>query len=144
MLSEVSFKSINTKEKFDKKFPDMRFLSDTNFPDFSKLSKDQDSLVQHLVVYASLILNKSASFHDHMQKLIMNKLFMGCPLLSILERTSRFKIRWSTSSNMLTAMGISLKGLLKYLEGLKSNILNRLEDSFKYNNCMETSYHIAT
>ena len=55
MLSEVSFKSINTKEKFDKKFPDMSFHSDTNFPDFSKLSKDQDSLVQHLVVYANLI-----------------------------------------------------------------------------------------
>ena len=58
MLSEVSFKSINTKEKFDKKFPDMRFLSESNFPDFSKLSRDQDSLVQHLVIYANLILNK--------------------------------------------------------------------------------------
>ena len=58
MLSEVSFKSINTKEKIDKKFSDMRFLSDTNFPDFSKLSMDQDNFVQHLVIYANLILNK--------------------------------------------------------------------------------------
>ena len=131
MQTEHSFQSINTKEKFVKRFPDMKYLPDANFPDFSKFSNDKDSFVQHLVVYAALVLDKTAYFHDQLQKLIIQKVFMGCPLIATLERTSRFKVKWSSSSNMLLAMEKSLNGHLKYLEGLRSNVSNRLMNSFK-------------
>ena len=66
-----------------------------------------------------------------MQKLVIEKGFMGCHIISTQERTSIFKVQWTSSSNMLIAMGKSLEGLLKYLKGLRSNVINPLKDSFK-------------
>ena len=115
MSTEDIFKDIDTKEKFDNKFPDMKFLPQASFPDFIKFSENKNALVLHLAVHAAQILNKTSTFQDQMKLLIIDKVFMSCQLLVTLKRTSRFTVKWTSNSNMFTAMGISLTSFLKYI-----------------------------
>ena len=112
------FEGLDTKKKNYTQFPDMRFLPDATFPDFGKFSNDEDNIIQHLVVHACQILNKSSSFHNELKLLVIDKIFMGCNLIVTLQRTSRFIVKWTSNSNTLKAIGKSLNGFLKYLKGL--------------------------
>ena len=125
------FEGLDTKKKNYTQFPDMEFLPHAIFPDFGKFSNDEDNIIQHLVVHACQILNKSSSFHNELKLLVIDKIFMGCNLIVTLQRTSRFIVKWTSNSITFKAIGKSLNGFLKYLKGLQSNIFKRLNGSFK-------------
>ena len=76
-------------------------------------------------------MNKEAPFHDHLEKLILNKEFMNCTVKKALRRQSRFTLNWTSLRLILKVIDKSLKDFLKYLTKLRSNVFDRLDKTFE-------------
>ena len=85
--NEDCFLNIKDKSKFENKFPDLKFLTTSAFPD---VEEDKDKFVCKLIVHLFSAISFSKNFKNYFEKLLCHMFFQDSPNIPFLKNLQGF------------------------------------------------------